>query len=103
MKSRISGRHQSFLKIAVFILGQVMCGIGMRIGTFSWAHPNSMVGALIGVLLYIGVLGYLFGLKLPYLTSDRAVIMFMAGLMLVKVLVDVVRMFFRRRMRVSTN
>jgi hypothetical protein len=96
-------QDERILILSIFVLGQVMCAFGMRIGTFSWTHPSSIMGILLGVLLYLGVIGYLLGLGMPYLTSSRAVILFMGSVMLVKVLVDAGRMVLRLRAPATTS
>lgn len=83
--------------IVVVVLGQVLCSLGMRIGTFRWSHPSTILGIILGILLYAVVLLHLFGVALPYLTTDRSVLVFLAAVMLVKILVDVIRMQLRGR------
>lgn len=78
--------------IAVFFLGQVLCSQGMRIGTFSWTHPSTIIGIALGILLYGVVLLHLFGVNLPSLETDQAILVFLGAVIGIKVLIDLIRM-----------
>lgn len=82
--------------IAVFFLGQVLCSQGMRIGTFSWTHPTTIFGVALGIFLYGVVVLHLFEVNLPFLNSDQEILVFLGGVIGIKVLVDLIRMRLTR-------
>jgi hypothetical protein len=78
-----SGRAAFFGLAAI---GFAMCTAGMAKVTsgLGWTHPISLVGMVLGVgaLALVGVVT--FGIRLPFIASDRAALILLAALIVVK-------------------
>jgi hypothetical protein len=81
-------------KIAVLVLGivgLVMCtlaGSGPTIASKGWSNPFTIVGTVLGILILLIVLGVLLGVQLPLLADDRDAFLAVAGIGLLKVLIN---------------
>ena len=74
--------------LALGVIGFVMCslgGIGKAQSALGWAHPITIVGAILGVAALLIVLLPLINVKLPVLATDRSAFVALAVVMLVKV------------------
>jgi hypothetical protein len=77
--------------VVFFVIGMAMCGMGMGIAQYGWLNPFNLVGIVIGVLiLAIGAMA-VFGVRLSFMIDDRAAILAIAALMVVKVVLAGVR------------
>ena len=67
-------------------LGFLMCmlGMGKVVTGLGWTHPISIVGSAIGALILVLVLIVLAGWRLPFLAGDRAGLIAVVALGLVK-------------------
>jgi hypothetical protein len=67
-------------------IGFAMCTVGMgKVATgLGWAHPISIVGSVLGVTALALVAVVAFGIRLPFITNDRAALIVMAALIAVK-------------------
>ncbi len=76
----------------VLIVGMAMCaqgGIGPVAEANEWAHPLSIVGYVLGVLILIVAGLGLFGRPVPWVTEARSIPLAMVALMGLKVVVTV--------------
>ena len=74
--------------IALALIGLVMCssgGIGRAIGLYGWAHPITIIGIVLGVLVLVIALTSLMNVRLPMLPTDRAAFIAIAGIAVVKI------------------
>ncbi len=73
--------------IALVILGMAMCGTGkLGLGAaLGWANPLHLVGYVLGALGLILTALVLLSVPVPYIATDRAAIIALSILMLVKV------------------
>ncbi len=81
-------------RAAFFILlvaGITMCTTGMEIQHYGWKNPYNLLGSAIGVVILLLVVAVLTGLPLPGLNSDREAFIALAGLMALKVSLDLLR------------
>lgn len=86
MKIPLLSNHRVII-LTLIIVGMAMCalgGIGRVAAVNAWAHPISILGYLIGALLLVVMGAELFGKHVPPITSDRAALLVIAGLMAVK-------------------
>ena len=73
------------------VVGMAMCGMGMAIPQYGWLNPFNFIGILIGVVIVaIGAAAF-FGAHLPFVADERAAILVIAALMVVKVALAGVR------------
>ncbi|MCC7450056.1 MAG: hypothetical protein IT324_21745 [Anaerolineae bacterium] len=81
-------------RIAVFaliIVGFVMCSIGgsgRAIGSYGITHPISIVGAILGLLVFLVGASVLFSFKLPLIADDRTAVFVVAGLIVIKLVIN---------------
>lgn len=76
---------------ALVIVGFLMCatgGSGRAIGNYGVTHPLSIVGGILGIVALVVGASMLFGFKLPLIADDRAAVYVMAGLILVKLVIN---------------
>ncbi len=73
--------------IGLVILGLAMCGTGkLGLGAvYGWANPLHLVGYVLGALGLILTAFVLLSVPVPYIATDRAAIIALSILMLVKV------------------
>jgi hypothetical protein len=66
--------------IVLVVLGMAMCtrGIGRVAALGEWAHPLSILGILIGVLILVIAAALLFGKPLPLISTTRHAILAIA-------------------------
>jgi hypothetical protein len=70
------------------ILGMAICtqgGIGRIAATGQWAHPQAIIGYILGGLIIIIAAAALFGLKLPYIGNDQQALLAIAILVALKI------------------
>jgi hypothetical protein len=77
--------------IVLALLGMALCALGMRLDTYGWTHPANLAGMVLGVLALLVIVLALFGVRLPYLATDRAALVALAGIMVVKMGVALTR------------
>ena len=77
--------------IVLAILGMAMCGLGMQLDTYGWTHPANLVGIVLGVLALLLIVLTLFGVRLPFIATDRAAIVALTGIMVTKMAVALTR------------
>lgn len=77
--------------IALIILGMSMCALGMQTVTYGWLNPFNLIGILLGALALGGAVAVLAGVRVPYISGDRAAIIALSLLMAVKVALAIVR------------
>lgn len=93
----VTGRRLPFLAtdraafIALVVVGVALCGMGMRIGTYGWVGPFQLLGMLIGLVALAVIGAVFFGIKVPYITSDRAAIIALGAIIGLKFVVAIVR------------
>jgi hypothetical protein len=85
----IDNDRAAFIVLAV--LGVVMCSLGMRIEIYGWLNPFNVVGIVLGSLLLLLTALVLFDVRLPLITSDRAAMVAMAVIMVIKVVLGGIR------------
>jgi len=85
----LASPRSAFLALA--IIGCVMCPLGMRIETYGWLNPFNVLGIVIGSLITLLILAVLLGIQLPWIADDRAAIIALAALMIVKVILAWIR------------
>jgi hypothetical protein len=80
----ITSSRTAFYGLAA--IGFLMCSVGMgKVATgLGWSHPISIVGIVLGVAALALVAAVAFGIRLPWITSDRAALIVLAGLIAVK-------------------
>ncbi len=73
--------------IGLIILGFAMCGTGkLGLGAvYGWTNPLHLVGYILGALGLLLAAFVLIGVPIPFITTDRAAIIALSVLMLVKV------------------
>jgi hypothetical protein len=87
----ISNDRAAFVVLAVIGLG--MCavgGIGPAITNYGWAHPLTIFGSIVGVLILFLSLKVFVGFSIPVITTDHDAIIALAILGLVKVVANLV-------------
>ncbi len=75
--------------ILLVILGMTICtqaGIGRIAATGQWTHPQAIIGYILGGLILIIAAAALFGLKLPYIQSERQALLIIAILAGLKII-----------------
>ncbi len=75
--------------ILLLLVGMVICtigGIGRVSAANAWAHPISILGYLLGVLILVIAGAFLLGRPLPLISGDRACVLVLTGLILVKII-----------------
>lgn len=77
--------------IALLILGMSMCALGMQITTYGWLNPFNVAGVLLGTLAMGLAVAVLVGVRVPYISGDRAAMVAISLIMAVKVLLAVLR------------
>jgi len=77
--------------IILLVAGITMCTTGMEIQRYGWKNPYNLLGSAIGVVILLLVVAVLIGLPLPGLNSDREAFIALAGLMALKVSLDLLR------------
>jgi hypothetical protein len=77
----------------LLVLGMAMCaqgGIGRVAALNAWSHPLSILGYILGIAILLTAVAVFIGLKLPFIQSDQAGLLIVAGLMVAKVLNSVI-------------
>jgi predicted tellurium resistance membrane protein TerC len=77
--------------IALGVLGFAMCtmgGIGVVIQKRGWADPITIIGTLMGVLALALIVLVLLGVRLPLIATDRDAFVALAGIGVLKVLIE---------------
>jgi hypothetical protein len=77
--------------IALVILGMSMCALGMQTMTFGWLNPFNVIGMILGALALGLAVAVLMGVRVPYISSDRAAMIALALIMATKALLAVLR------------
>jgi hypothetical protein len=78
--------------IALVIIGFAMCtvgGSGKAFAAYGWAHPITIIGSVLGVLILALVGARLVNLNLPLIVDDRAAFIAVAAIGVLKVLINV--------------
>ena len=81
------------------IIGMTMCtqaGIGRIAATGQWAHPQAIIGYILGGLILIIAAAAFFGWKLPYIQSDQQALLAIAILVGLKVVNAVIHYLLSR-------
>jgi hypothetical protein len=74
--------------VLLVILGMTMCtqgGIGRIAATGEWAHPQAIIGYLLGGLILLITLAVFIGWELPYIANDQQALLAIAILVGLKV------------------
>ena len=84
--------------ILVIVLGMAMCtqGIGRVAALGQWAHPLSILGYLLGVLILLVAATAFTGLTLPYIQSEQQALLAVAILTGVKIIVALLHYLLAR-------
>ena len=85
--------------IALLVVGIAMCavgGIGKAIDAYGWSNPVTIIGSVIGVLTLVVVGAVLFGVRLPIITDERAAFVFVAGVIVAKIVFNLAVLLFNR-------
>jgi hypothetical protein len=77
--------------IILVVFGMAMCAGGMKLERYGWQNPFNMLGSVIGAAALLLIACVFLGLRIPLITSDRAAILALGVLMLLKVLVAAIR------------
>jgi hypothetical protein len=87
--------------LIVFILGAALCSAGVgKAPLYGWLHPVTIVGYILGVAaLALGV-SVLFGVYVSPITTTRAALVALLGIMVAKV---VVAQFYRLATPLAAN
>lgn len=75
--------------ILLVILGMAMCtqgGIGRIAATGQWAHPQAIIGYLLGAAILLAATSVFVGWKLPFLQNDQQALIAIAIMVGLKVL-----------------
>lgn len=75
--------------ILLVILGMAMCtqgGIGRIAATGEWAHPQAIIGYLLGAAILLAATSVFVGWKLPFLQNDQQALIAIAIMVGLKVL-----------------
>ena len=79
----VVSNHRIALAV-LLVVGMAMCSLGMEIARYGWTNPFNIAGILIGAaILTIGILAFL-GIQLPFVANERAAILAIAVLMVIK-------------------
>jgi hypothetical protein len=73
--------------VALVVVGMTMCALG-GIGqapVHGWGHPISITGYVLGALALLLAAAVLVGVPMPWITTERAALIALTALMLVKV------------------
>lgn len=84
--------------IVLLVLGMAMCasgGIGRVAGVNGWAHPISILGYLVGVLILVVAVAAFMRRPLPLVPDGRAALIAVLALMVVKYLLTLVHSLLR--------
>lgn len=74
--------------LLLVIIGLSMCtqgGIGRIAATGQWAHPQAIIGYILGGLILLSTLFVFAGWKIPYIANDQQALLFIAILASLKV------------------
>ena len=86
--------------ILLVVIGMTICtqgGIGRIAATGQWAHPQAIIGYILGGLILLITLFTFVGWKLPYIVNDQQALLAIAILVGLKV-VNAVTHYFLSRM-----
>ena len=75
--------------VVLMVLGMAICalgGIGPVAAANQWAHPNAIIGYVLGLLILVTAISVWAGFTLPYAGNSRQAFVAVAILMGVKVL-----------------
>jgi hypothetical protein len=75
--------------ILLAIIGMTICsqgGIGRIAATGQWAHPQAILGYILGGLILLITLSVFVGWKLPYIANDQQALLAMAIFATLKVI-----------------
>lgn len=67
--------------ILLVIIGMTICtqgGIGRIAATGQWAHPQAIIGYILGGLILLSTLFVFVGWKIPYIANDQQALLFIA-------------------------
>ena len=82
--------------ITLGVLGFAMCavgGINISLATTGFSHPITLIGALLGVLALVTVGAALFNVALPLIATERAAMIALAVLIVLKLALGVLRQY----------
>jgi len=77
--------------IALIILGMSMCALGMQTTDYGWLNPFNVVGIILGALALGLTAAVIAGVRVPYISGDRAAVIALALIMAAKVILAVLR------------
>ena len=77
--------------IAFVLIGFAMCSMGMDITQYGWTNPFNILGIVIGIVALVIAVASIFGAQLPLIADERAAILAIAVLMMIKIVVAGVR------------
>lgn len=75
--------------ILLVIIGMTICtqgGIGRIAATGQWAHPQAIIGYILGGLILLSTLFVFVGWKIPYIANDQQALLLIAVLAALKVI-----------------
>lgn len=85
--------------ILLVVIGMTMCtqgGIGRIAATGEWAHPQAIIGYLLGGLILFITLAVFVGWKLPYIANDQQALLAIAILVSLKIVNAVIHYWMSR-------
>jgi hypothetical protein len=80
----ITSDRAAFLMVAGLGFGMCLLGMGKVATGLGWTHPISIAGSVVGVLILLIVVAVLAGWRIPPLATDRAALLAVIALGLVK-------------------
>jgi hypothetical protein len=97
----LTGRNVPFIAsdraalVVLLVLGMAMCarGIGRVAALGGWAHPLSILGYLVGILILAIAAASLIGKPLPLISTVRQAILAIAVLSVIKLLLSTLHRF----------
>ena len=73
----------------LIVLGMTICsqgGIGRIAATGNWAHPQAILGYILGTVILLVAASIFFNFKLPFITSQQQAFVIIAALLGTKVI-----------------
>lgn len=86
--------------LLLVIIGMTICtqgGIGRIAATGQWAHPQAIIGYLLGALILLSTLFVFAGWKIPYIANDQQALLFIAVLAGLKIVNAVIHYLLSSR------
>jgi hypothetical protein len=86
--------------VALVVLGMAMCSGGAMskvIGRHGWKHPITVIGVVLGVVIFAVFLAALTGVSLPLVASEREAFLAITLIAVMKVVITAVDSLMIRR------